>query len=113
MEEHILFEQYTDMDKNIDTLARVKAKCMYYRQYKLCNKRCSSCSRNLRFKACYNELALCDQLKLDDTADYLFSIYNRNRLEYNYEKRQNKKINIFLISLLILISIAFIGVLLC
>ena len=113
MEEHILFEQYTDMDKNIDTLARVKAKCMYYRQYNLCNKRCSSCSRNLRFKVCYDELALCDQLKLDDTADYLYSIYSRNRIDYLFEKNQNKKINVILISILGILVVAFIGVLLC
>lgn len=113
MEEHIIFEQYTDMDKNIDVLARIKAECIHAKKYKQCSGRCSSCDRNTKFQACYKELALCDQLNLDSKAQYIAASFSKIREDIDIEHAEVKKIKIFLYISLIVVLSCIVGVLIC
>ena len=113
MEEHIIFEQYTDMDKNINTLAQFRAKCIYMKHFNMCKEKCSKCRRNIKFKACYHELAICDQIKLDDTAENIAAFYINNKKD-NDAREKEDNITMHVMYIIICMCIAgFIGVLIC
>ena len=67
--EHLVFEQRTEHDKDISTLANIKADCLLFRTKKICSvSDCAACSKGNKIQACMNQLALCDQLKVDSMA---------------------------------------------
>ena len=69
--DYLVFEQRTEHDKNLSTLAQAQAEClMSLYSYKTCKKEmCSSCSKHKKLQECINELALCDQLKVESLAE--------------------------------------------
>lgn len=67
--QHLVFEQRTDHDKDLQALASVKASCIQHRSNGACSvSDCMKCSTFSKLQACMNELALCDQLKVDQMA---------------------------------------------
>ncbi|WP_191015407.1 hypothetical protein [Treponema zioleckii] len=82
MGEHIVFEQYTDMDKNIRVLAQVKAECLCHQYLNDCRVKCTNCSKYKKILDCYSQLATCDKLKCDHDADYIVGYLIRDRLQY-------------------------------
>lgn len=107
MTEHVIFEQYTDMDKNINTLARIKAECLHSLKYSQCSGNCNSCLRNHKFQECYRQLALCDQLRLDSDAEYFAARMSLTK-EYLIKHKKNKftvRIAIIIIAMLLIIFI--------
>lgn len=107
---HIFFEQITDMDKNISALARVKAECIHSLKYNLCSGNCASCLRHIKFQECYKQLAICDQLRLDSAAEYIAANMSLARSYLNIRKRQKLQIRISLliVSLLFILFILLI-----
>ena len=89
MLEHITFEEFTSMDKNMDTLIKVRARCLFLEATCACSAcSCSACEVYRKYTACYQSLAWCDQLKVDHEADRLFAhkmmsyrLLRRNRLQ--------------------------------
>lgn len=86
MNTHVIFESVTDMDKNLDVLATVKADCMYKKLFKSCSIDCYDCKIYHKFNDCYSALATCDQLKVDKIAEQ----YVRQSINL----RKNWKINL-------------------
>ena len=105
MTEHIIFEQYTDMDKNINILAKIKAECIHSLKYKLCSGNCNSCLRHSKFQACYNQLAFCDQLRLDSDAEYIATRMGMTHKYAESRKKQKRRIRIVTISVALLLLI--------
>lgn len=88
MLEHITFEEFTSMDKNMDTLIKVRAHCLFLKATHACGHPCSVCEEYKKYMACYQSLAWCDQLKVDHEADRLFAhkmmsyrLLRRNRIQ--------------------------------
>lgn len=106
--EHFVFEQYTSMDKNFDTLAMTKAECLHARRWKLCTANCARCGKGLRFIACYRQLALCDQLYIDNTAERITAGMDQNRCNNVKEHKQRKDVRlaVIIITALLLLLIA-------
>ena len=104
MTEHVIFEQYTDMDKNINILANVKAECIHARKYNLCYSNCASCLRAYKFQECYKQLALCDQLRLDSNAEYIAAQMELTRTYVITRKKQIIQIR----TIVIIVALLFI-----
>ncbi len=107
MDEHIVFEQYTDMDKNIRVLAQVKAEYLCHQYFNDCRVKCTNCSKYKKIFECYNQLATCDKLKCDHDADYLAGYLIKDRLQYKATKLRTIA-TLFLFSAVILFLL-FIG----
>lgn len=101
--EHFVFEQRTSMDKNFDTLAITKAECLHARRCKLCTADCSRCSKGLKFNACYRQLALCDQLYIDNTAEQVAYSMDIDYYEYVQRVKQKKSVRLFIIIITVLL----------
>lgn len=92
MDGHIIFEHYTNMDRNIDELAKVKGNCLYFREHKLCSRSCDNCSVNNKLGICYRELSLCDQLRLDRYAEEVYA--QREYFHNKHMTRTKQQMNI-------------------
>lgn len=107
MLEHITFEEYTSMDKNIEALTKVKAHCLFLSETRSCGVLCDKCPVHARFMACYNALALCDQLRLDYEAERRYMtkriLYRRYRL-YILQRRIVKGIAIAALGFLLMLA---------
>lgn len=68
--QHLLFEQKTDHDKDLAALASAKADCIMLRSNNSCTVNdCKHCSTDQRIRICMNELAICDQIRVDQMAN--------------------------------------------
>lgn len=82
---NITFNQVTDLDKNLDVLADVKADCLYRQSCGYCPPgRCRNCKKYQQFNACYSQLAVCDKLKVDTAASWQAGMMNY----YHYKHKQ-------------------------
>ncbi len=108
MDAHVIFEPVTDIDKNLDTLARVKADCTYRQYYNICKLDCNKCKTNSKFNLCFNQLAICDQLRVNENAKELAINKIAYYRYYRINRIKNKTLLIFIFSLLVILF--FIGV---
>lgn len=99
--DYLVFEQRTEHDKNLSTLAQAQAEClMSLYSYKACKKEdCASCEKHQMLQKCLNELAICDQLKVNSLAD---NIYTHEAASHKIVRDRHVKTNIGIIGLLIL-----------
>lgn len=99
--DYLVFEQRTEHDKNLSTLAQAQAEClMSLYSYKTCKKEnCASCEKHEMLQKCLNELAICDQLKVNSLAD---NIYTHAAASHKIVRDRHVKTNIGIIGLLIL-----------
>lgn len=98
----------TEFDKNITTLANVQAKCRFCRLKGVCKVGdCATCKTKKAYDTCYNAMAMCDRLRVDDTASTVF--YN---LKHNYAMNTMTKraVSGFIVWLVITVGMALIVV---
>jgi len=77
---NVKLQAETEFDKNITTLANVQAKCRFYRMKGVCKAGdCTACKTKKYYDACYDAMAMCDKLSVDDKATTVY--YN---LKHNY-----------------------------
>ena len=70
---------YTEYDRNIDVLATSKANCMYRLWNGTCKQsNCALCRRNIMYRKCERELAVCDKIALEDKASEIYYEYRAN-----------------------------------
>lgn len=72
MDGKITVEHFTDMDKNIGTLAETLANCKFKLFTKKC-KSCDGCADKKEFDMCYEALSVCGRLRVKRMAEAAFS----------------------------------------
>ncbi len=105
--EHFLFEQVTDMDKNIDVLTKAKAECLYKQYFDDCEGPCSECLKYKKLQACYEKLSICDQLRMDSLSNNIVAPEIRARIRQEKDNRSGKIIRIVLITIFIILGVCF------
>ncbi len=99
----------TEYDKNITTLANVQAKCRFCRLKGACKAGdCATCKTKQAYDTCYNAMAMCDRLRVDDTASTVF--YN---LKHNYamDKMTKRAASGFIVWFVITVGMALLAAL--
>lgn len=106
-EQRVIFEEVSDRDKDLATLAWVAGDCLYRRNLGLCSDgRCASCQKMAKYAACYKALAVCDQLKVEAEARRL---YQRRYAEHMDCRRRRRKSNVGAAFALALLFFLFFG----
>lgn len=104
--QYFVFEQVTNMDRNIEVLARAKAECIYAKHFNMCRARdCDTCEKGRKLNIGYKELAMCDQLKMDQLASDSAAFYIHTKKENKRRDFQDKwALRIILVLLILLVS---------
>lgn len=86
--QHIILEQVTDTEKNINNLSLVMSDCMMNKYLKTCKiSDCSNCQVANMVVTCVSNLALCDQLIVKRNASVMFNERKINIDRFNKRKR--------------------------
>lgn len=88
---------FGNWNANIETLAKQKSDCDYFRYTKRCSsEECRNCSTGQKLQICYSQLPLCDQLKVNQIAKEKtgWKIYDFKR---ELKRNRNSKILIGII----------------
>lgn len=88
--QHVILEQYTGMEKNIDALSKIQADCMFNIKVGICKPgACSTCKKCAMIKACIDQLSICDQLIVENMST---EMYNSRLYDYNEHVRYKKSV---------------------
>jgi len=102
---HILLEQCSEFDKNINTLSKIKLDCMLNKKFGVClPQNCESCVTHQKYTHCYQQLPICDQLRVDSLASDKYAVMSYT-ISRNKRKDNGFKIFIFVILLLFIFAI--------
>lgn len=93
MGDRITLEQYNSHDRDLDTLAEVKADCIYKRNVGVCNvSDCRRCSTAVDLTGCFSQLAVCDRMRVDMLARKIAQTHLYYRQQYRRRKMQSNKL---------------------
>ena len=102
-QETMFLQMIKGMSANLDTLAQTKADCDFLRFLKKCRpENCKYCPTYEKYHACYSQLSLCTQLRVDQMANTRSSL----RIdEYTEKKKKDRNGTIGLIILFLSIFV--------
>lgn len=95
LQETMFLQMIKGMSANLDTLAQTKADCDFLRFLKKCRpENCKYCPTYEKYNACYSQLSLCTQLRVDQMANTRSSL---RIYEYIEKKKKDRNGTIGLI----------------
>jgi len=105
---NIKLQQESEFDKNISTLANVQGKCRFYRLKGICKAGdCNHCQTKQAYDKCYDAMALCDRLAVDDKAA---GVYYNLKHHYAAAMRNDKMIGGLTFYVVVMLVFALIAI---
>lgn len=102
------FNLETSHDKDIKVLSYTKYKCLCNLADDICtSSKCKRCETGIKLMNCYNELAECDQLNVDNQAWYLYSTRSMNSLMIERKLDMKDKVLHIIVKILLILAFLF------